>query len=288
MFKVLLFLLISFIPLAKPRNEINEEQFMEEIDRNYGYYMQVENASNDYFSMIVVKGIYNDKASYGISFTSTKQAEYYLLIKTSGYTYKLITDSNQDSSAIAIDATFNIELFVYDKDDRLQSYTKELESFKNNEVDTSSYIKGSNEGREFSALKLYSPKSNYYEAIIYVILSVICLSVIILTILFVKKKGMFDKQKRKEGVINMRELVEEETRDTENNDYVEIVKEVEEKNEMVSDIKAYLRDLGYITEYAILSEEDKNRIMLELIKLKNSNKINVDKYYEETYELWKK
>ena len=58
--------------------------------------------------------------------------------------------------------------------------------------------------------------------------------------------------------------------------------------EQIEDIKAYLQSLGYITDYKLLSEEEKNKIMLELMRLKDTEQITLKKYYEETYQLWKK
>lgn len=89
----------------------------------------------------------------------------------------------------------------------------------------------------------------------------------------------------------MRELLKEDTKDhIETNEYFKKEEKdtTEEKVEEVVDIKAYLREKGYITNYASLSEEEKNRVMLELIKLKNEKRISQDRYYEETGELWKK
>ena len=56
----------------------------------------------------------------------------------------------------------------------------------------------------------------------------------------------------------------------------------------IEDIKAYLQDQGFVIDYSILDEEEKNKIMMELIKLKNDGSISLDAYYKETYELWKK
>ena len=113
----------------------------------------------------------------------------------------------------------------------------------------------------------------------------------LILIFYLKRKGIFRKDKINENVINMRELLKEDTKDhIETNEYFKKEEKdtTEEKVEEVVDIKAYLREKGYITNYASLSEEEKNRVMLELIKLKNEKRISQDRYYEETGELWKK
>ena len=54
------------------------------------------------------------------------------------------------------------------------------------------------------------------------------------------------------------------------------------------DIKGYLKDKGFVLEYKAINDDEKNQIMMELIKLKNERKITNDEYLEEVYELWKK
>ena len=69
---------------------------------------------------------------------------------------------------------------------------------------------------------------------------------------------------------------------------IDIANEMNFTKPSVSIAMKNLREKGYITNYASLSEEEKNRVMLELIKLKNEKRISQDRYYEETGELWKK
>ena len=68
----------------------------------------------------------------------------------------------------------------------------------------------------------------------------------------------------------------------------EVDSRIKTNEEQIKDIKAYLQDLGYVTEYSALSEDEKNNIMIELMKLKEQGKISLDDYYEESAELWKK
>ena len=118
--------------------------------------------------------------------------------------------------------------------------------------------------------------------------------------MFIFKKGLFDKNKRKQGVLDIKSILEAETEDSASEDIFEncevlSVKEdeitdqtIEEPKEQIEDIKAYLQALGYVTDYNLLSEDEKNKIMLELMHLKDTEQISLKKYYEETYQLWKK
>jgi uncharacterized protein YqgQ len=54
------------------------------------------------------------------------------------------------------------------------------------------------------------------------------------------------------------------------------------------DIKQYLQDHGFVTNYNILDESEKNLIMLELMKLRDQKIITKDDYIIEAGELWKK
>ena len=119
---------------------------------------------------------------------------------------------------------------------------------------------------------------------------------------------MFNKNKRAEGIVSIKEILRQETNDIVDNDYLKdftynkdtdndvklddnICLENEsnkENSEKIKDIKAYLNDKGYITDYSVLSEEEKNNIMIELMKLKEKGMISLDDYYEESAELWKK
>ena len=53
-------------------------------------------------------------------------------------------------------------------------------------------------------------------------------------------------------------------------------------------IKKHLQELGFITDYRIIDSEEKNKIMLELMRLKEQKTITQDDYLYEVSELWKK
>ena len=140
-------------------------------------------------------------------------------------------------------------------------------------------------------MSIYAQKFDFIKITMIILAAVIVLTGSLILIFYLKRKGIFRKDKINENVINMRELLKEDTKDhIETNEYFKKEEKdtTEEKVEEVVDIKAYLREKGYITNYASLSEEEKNRVMLELIKLKNEKRISQDRYYEETGELWKK
>ena len=96
---------------------------------------------------------------------------------------------------------------------------------------------------------------------------------------------MFNKNKRAEGIVSIKEILRQETNDLVDTDYlkdynpnttiyenavfdetvdnkVEVDSRIITNEDQIKDIKAYLQDLGYVTEYSALSEDEKNNIMI--------------------------
>ena len=102
----------------------------------------------------------------------------------------------------------------------------------------------------------------------------------------------------------MRDVLNEQTFDHPNEDYFKDmnVSDVNQNNNFqeniinnnqdnaikITNVKEYLEKQGFNTNYSILTEEEKNKVMIELIKLKNNNQISINDYYDETVLLWKK
>jgi len=322
MIKLMLLLMLNIFPLSilpldtnqdiqDLSNSVDKEMsFLEEVDKGYQYYEQYDQLSNDEFSVLIVKGIYNDKASYGVIFTSNVEKKYYALIEINDVTYRLEQDERGDSKAIAIESTYSMNLLIYDKKDKLQDIEFMLERFRGESYDTTLSTKGQGEGTEFSTLTQYIPKFEFFDIFVYLLIGVIITTSLLTLILFIKKKGMFNKEKRKEGILSIKDILSKETDDLIEVDYLENINSTisnsdldnkeklsediatdisnEPTKQLIKDIKAYLRDKGYITEYNALSEDEKNKIMLELMSLKDKGLIDLNDYYEESAELWKK
>lgn len=309
----LLLLLLSFIlPLATQTVDVDEiqNQFLDSVEYNYEYYNIYDSIDNSDFSILIVKGIYHNKPSYGISFVTAEKNSFYVVIETVKESY-CINESSNVQSALALDATNTYQIVVYDKNDKEVKLSNNLvlNKFSVNDYDkfSSNVISGEGHGMVFTSLIPYAEKLSYIKVLLYVLGGSIIIIVVILIFLAINKRGMFNAEKRKEGVVSMRELLSQDTPDIGEQDlfkdYVPIEEqdvkvipesqkynkeESEESVAKITDIKAYLTDLGFITDYSALSEEEKNKIMLELIKLKNEGSITLKAYYSESYELWKK
>ena len=134
-----------------------------------------------------------------------------------------------------------------------------------------------------------------------------------------KNRGLFNKEARSEDVEKHTDLIKQaqealdairkeelqgeviEDNEFEENrlekDNNEPVKEVYKKELRYDDldeikesfdIEKYLKDKGHNIDYANLLEHEKNEIMIELMLLKNLDKITEEEYKKETVKLWKK
>ena len=314
----LLILFLSFLTMIMPlstnlsKEDIDETQnrFLDSVEKNYSYYDIEKTIDFDEFSLIIVKGIYNDCGCYGISFVPAVSNEYILVLETNESTFTL-PSSNY---VIAIKADITYDIVIYDKEGTKLNIEKiTIEKFNKDAYDTAGALAGLGEGVKFSFLQLYKTKLRYLPVLLISLGIMIAISGSLLLLLFILKKGFFNKDKRKEGVVSMRDIYEAETNDIntdgisfeENEEYFEektpndsstIIpvinpnkrEEDESSVSRVEDIKAYLVDHGFVVDYNILDEGEKNKIMMELIKLKNDGMITMDDYYKETYELWKK
>lgn len=312
MIKLMILLMLNIIPLSINLENLNvstyEESFINQVDNDYEYYEQFDEYSNSEYSLLVFKGIFNNKPSYAVKLSMDNPKAYYVLLEANDASYKVPFDDDGNSTAIAIESVYNIHLSIYNKDDKKEDYNVNLGRFVKDQFDLTNASTGKGEGKEFTSLTAYIPKVSFFDTFIIVLSSVIVISLVLLLFLFIKKKGMFNKNKRAEGIVSIKEILRQETNDIVDNDYLKdftynkdtdndvklddnicLENELNKENsEKIKDIKAYLNDKGYITDYSVLSEEEKNNIMIELMKLKEKGMISLDDYYEESAELWKK
>lgn len=326
----LLFLFLVFISTILPSKQLTSKDiedaqmsFLDNVENKYEYYNILETIEFDEFKLIIVKGIYNNSGCYGIQFISTVPNDYYLVLDTENSSFTLPKDG-VSNAAIAIKADISYAVTVYDKKDNKVNMKKiVLTRFDGSSFDKTGALVGNNTGKSFTSLESYKLRIHFLPVLLVTMAVLTSLVVIAILVLFITKKGLFNKDKRKEGVISMRDIYEAETNDIDNDgisfDYDERIEDNDDDEDdekpvkyddtpstvipvinpnkreddddlphQITDIKAYLQDKGYFVDYNILSEEEKNKIMMELIKLKNDNMISMDAYYKETYELWKK
>lgn len=297
--KCLMILLTFLIPMAtKTPVDENRDEFIDSVDAKYAYYTEVINESNQYYDLLVVQGIYNGKPSYGICFTSVDPGKYRLIIHYEGSFYSLNSNKRKDTNAIAIKADSTIVLHVLDQNDNeLYLKANTLGIFLANTFSVDDATMGGDHGGDFSTLTNTKISLPFFKVLGFVSVIVIGSCMIVLMIFYFLRKGMFNNDKRKAGVLNIRAILQETTNDNQLSEDVfwegyhqEQTKlpEPDDDNAPIMNIKEHLKELGFITTYSILNEDEKNLVMLELMRLKDSGEITAKDYYQETAELWKK
>ena len=306
--KILVFLL-GFMLLSTPQEIFNEE-FLANVEEAYSEYTIITNYTSELYSIQIVKGVINNKATYGVSFFSSRAGDFNLYFSIDDREYKVNPDSRGDYQLIGIKWRDydQIKIMIYSKDGNLQYPTHptilerfDKNSFNGNEI-------GLDDGATLVSLKKVDGVIDFNTYTI-VILTIIGICIIVIAILAITKRGMFSKKVRSEGVFNFKEFINKQATPQSSDDWIEVhperneekqehqenPKEVYEKGYRYTDdeidsidVKQHLQDAGFVVNYSLASEEEKNMIMLELMHLKNERKISNDVYLEEIYKLWKK
>ena len=282
-------------------NASSKSDFEAEARLYYDSYYILYDIDNPSYELIVVKGLFDDKPSYGISYNSI-DGKYQLVLKQNDSYYTL-----KENKAIAIEASSIIYLALVTEDgvskEIVEVENSSLQKFNRGELDNENIVIGLGNGKDFSTLDVYVRKIMYKDIIIAALISTISLCSIVILFTAIRKKGMFNKKARKDGIVAIEDLIARAKASLEEENVwgdfkyekatMEEAKENESQEEYEEikgniDITDYLLMNGYSLEYENLNEEEKNKIMDELIKLKNENKISLDDYYNEVYKLWKK
>lgn len=309
--KLFILIILLFSPLLLNSDE-KLNKFYEDVNNSYNVYEKYITYSTSNYSLAIVRGECNNKLTYGIYFYSEDSGDYSIKFFNEDTQYGLKTDNRGDTYSVAINRPKGdtiIKVFLGDKEQSLP-FSVVLTDFSIEELNNT--INGLNQGSNVDKLfKGYTSVGNIYMIICG---GVIAVCAIVIIVYYIKKKGMFDKDIRSKDVFNIKEFleknIEEEYReevsvqkiiDLDDNNYneekPEEVKSVYDKlkddnfysNEASGfPLEDYLKDKGFILDYSLIDDEEKNKIMLELINLKDSHKITNDEYLEEVYKLWKK
>jgi hypothetical protein len=296
-------------------------EFEEQLKSGYDEYVLYEQNTNNYYDLKIYVGKYKEKIYYSIYFRNEIPNQPYnikLSYKNKTYNLKKTQRGDVFEPAVAINNASSFSIEVYDvrgggqpRPEFANLSTISLEEFANLE----GRIPGKGEGFTLSRMK----SDIYFDTsfIIYIALvAVLIVCGLIIFIFYKKKKGMFNSDLRSANVFNFKEFlnsvqkdtfteqVEEEViyeetnfEDTENPHISEEPKEKvvhqtyiwqhyeEEKSDF--DIKKHLRVQNLPTDYRLASIEDKNKVMIELMRLRDQGKITQDDYLDEISELWK-
>lgn len=288
------FLLLSSIQTTKKDN------FLNEVKNGYAQYEVVCDVANDNYSVCVVRGVNKNQESIGIYFYSECKDEYYFTLSGGTEEYAFKVDSNGEVYYPAMTYSSNLEARVYNCDEEL------IESYTIKTINKATFVgtAGGNQGVNFTSPKSLGGANKTYVVIYIVGIGIIAMSAIIIIILKVSHKGMFNEQTRKEGIVEFKHLEETYVNDElhEESSFEEDLYAKEEPikvyertrdydDELDSarpSVKSLLEGRGYRTEYDVMNVEEKNKVMVELMMMREQKVINNDEYQHEIIELWKK
>ena len=290
----MLTIFLSFTFISAKTNFFDE--FTSKVVNGYEVYYEIVDEENvtDNFELKIFEGVNNGYPSYAIAFLSNK--DYKLIIEIEEAFYEL-PKSNDGYCAYAIKSTSIMFLKIVDsKGNEVQfNGTRKLNKIHitDNEF---KYINGENQKLEFTNLSVYKQSIPFFYIALLSSLTLILVCGAGILVLFIRRKGMFNKDVRAQGILNLEDLINQAKQKIEEDVWegykpvidVEPEDITEEKVNEYIDLNTYLVDKGYLLDYSLLSEEEKNNLMIELMMLKDSKKISEDTYYEETYKLWKK
>ena len=280
---------LSFIPLSK---NLGTDGFIESVHNAYEYY-ELETVTNSDYEFTIAKGLIKNKCYYGVSFINEYPKTNKIVLRFDGATYDLpTTDYRNNSMVIALRSENKIEVILMQGSKEV--LLKELPIFFPSSFDKENAFIGKGEGAPVEELKLAKMSSPIIRYAIYVSLGVILTSGLLILVLFLLRKGLFNKERRKVGVVDMKEIYERETKAIDPNEFIddnistptEVVDTPSDDTYQITDVKEYLKQLGFNTNYSSLTVDEKNQIMLKLMYLKDNKMISLDSYYEETKELW--
>ena len=295
----ILMLFLSFFLLTTIQTT-SKDKFLAEVKNGYKAYEVVSNHDGDDYILCVVRGVNKNKASIGLYFYSVCEDEYYCTIDDDTDEYKVEPDKNKEIYYPAMSYTVNLTINVYNCDKEL------VDTVLVNRLYVASFVgeEGGNAGISFKGTKDNLPHS--FIAIYIIGIGIIALSAIVIIIFKVNKKGMFSEDARKEGLEDLHHLEEtyvneelneediydvsnEEKEDTSHEQVYKRTRDYEEDlEEDRPSVKSVLTERGFNTDYTNMSVEDKNKVMVELMMMREQRIINNDEYQREIIELWKK
>ena len=303
--KLLLFLYIPFLLLSTSAITNKCDDFKKKVNDYYDSYV-LETYETNNFTFMVVEGICNDKLSYGVFLACVEANAYDLKIIVNGVEYTVKEDSRGDYIAYVIVRTNDeISICVFDNvnGNSTKRYEYQLAYSSKEDIEISeNCVKGNNlTCKEVSKLKKNYQIDTDVIIVIIVLSAVSLICIVWILALLVFKKGLFNKNIKRESEVVFFNFNEEKQEDEIDNIEVEAlevenesVKEVYEKKYNYEedieefDFKPYLQEKGYGLDYTLMTEEEKNQVMVLLMTLKYNGTINEFQYKNEVIKLWRK
>ena len=303
------FILFLLLATLLPYQE-GMQKFTNEISEGYEEYIVLygkteEEATNSYYTLKIVKGINDNQVTYGFYLYNDQSRSHTVVITANGKNYYPKTDSRGDYYYPAIELKTDNTLQVYDENDKVRYEVTIVQESKESFLGRDLLILGNNQGIEVTQLSGLQ-KISLVSLLQIIFGSFVFLFGIVLLIMFVSKKGLFNKEKRQENVFDFNAFIneinsqkpiiieDEPLRDDDDdvpldaqipvNNYPNI-REYEDEEDDISDL---IIRAGFSTDYMHMTEEKKDEIMLYLMRIRDEGKITSEQYRQEVIKLWKK
>lgn len=300
LFLILSLFITNIISFSLNEYKEQNDQFILACNDGYNNYVSMKTEETNNYYLNIVVGEIEEKIGYSILFISSNPNEYDIKLCTNKKEYLLPKNSRKDVVAynIVMNEDYTIQVHVngistYSYDVNYLTYDDFISNYKDQ------LIKGNNLGFTQTNLKEEN-NDNYIQILSLIFIGIILISGGILLFLFITKKGLFNSKKRDqefEEQHQIRDEIQNFFNNLEKEETIEVevideeVKEVYEKakfydEEDFQDVSLLLKEKGFNVEYKTLTTEEKNKVMLELMRMKDSKEITEEEYKEEIIKLW--
>lgn len=306
--KTILTLILTFL-ISLGTLEDKAKEFNETCQEGYNTYVTYQTIDNEAYYLNIQLGEVNGNIGYSICFLSGEANKYEIKYISKGKIQEFTKDDRGDTIVYFVQINEKVQVGIYYND----NLTKTIDL--NNIVKTdyeanygSTYQSGNNQG--FKESNKYSNTTPLTFVLSIVFSVIIVISIVIIIILSITKKGWFNQEARAQNAFNASNNIVspneveviEETREDQQEEKVEPTYEdskesVDEEPKEVyhrthyyddeeRDISKILQDKGFNTNYKDLSMDEKNKVMLELMRMKDFKEITNEEYRSEVIKLW--
>lgn len=290
---------------------VSLDDFEQSVDNAYYAYKYKLVEHNEYFSMVIVEGVHNDALTYGVYFYNQTSGALNLTIMQGEMYYELNQDKRNDVAVVAFNPkeTTTLSFIVSDQLDRTYYQFEVILRDKLLILTQADLHYGLDDATQVTKLSRVA-STEFTIAIVIGLGAIVVLCLTVITLWWAGKKGMFKKETRAQDLflfgqhytqLPPREedaLVDQYFEKMDLDDQtiskpIEVYQKPysryeEEIRENDFNVAKFLEDKGFSTDYRLLEEEEKNGIMLELMKLRKTKEITIEQYQEEVIKLWMK